>query len=263
MAQMKSVKSVSRPEMLSDAQNIGRAAKSLLRSAKLIIAVAIALSLVGTLAAFAHDGDYLRRHGELLSLSFHDAPLKAVLERLQRDAQITVSVPPSLLDRKVTVNIANTKIDDALETLFKSAALNNFAIVHEPGTKERIRVVLLEDGKGGVGKLQAAAEPSEAGVREGAPFTPEMRVMMTPPPAISNDGGLPDPPTVTSVASANGDLAPGQESIPPFVPAATQPGPPPGAELPHSPPSGIPGVEGQPITPEMRQMLSVPGPSGN
>ena len=247
--------------MLSDAQNTGREATIRPRSAKLGIALAIALSFVATLPAFARANDYLKRSGELLSLNFHDAPLKVVLERLQHDAQITVKVPPSLLDRKVTVNITDTKIDPALETLFKSAALNNFAIVHEPGNKERITVVLVEDGKGGAGKLQAAADPSERGVREGAPFTPEMRVMMTPPPAISNDGGLPDSPTVASVASANGDLAPGQESIPPFVPAATQPGPPPSAELPHSPPSGVPGVEGQPITPEMRQMLSVPGAS--
>jgi hypothetical protein len=248
--------------MLSDAQNTGREATIRLRSAKLGIALAIALSFVATLPAFAHATDYLKRSGESLSLNFHDAPLKVVLERLQRDAQITVSVPPSLLDRKVTINITDTKIDPALETLFKSAALNNFAIVHEPGPKERIRVVLVEDGKGGATVRQAATEPSvETGVREGTPFTPEMRAMMTPPPAVPNDASVPDPNAPVQLVNGNGDMAPGQAPLPPFVPAATQPGPPPGADLPHSPPSGIPGVEGQPITPEVRHMLSVPGAS--
>jgi hypothetical protein len=88
------------------------------------------LALVTTTPFAAGAAGSVVRKGSRLSLNFHDTALKGVLQQLQRDAQITVKVPPSLLDRTVTVKLQNMEIDPALETLFKSASLDNFAIVH-------------------------------------------------------------------------------------------------------------------------------------
>ncbi|MGO9453013.1 MAG: hypothetical protein ACLQDV_18545 [Candidatus Binataceae bacterium] len=224
-----------------------------------MVAVLVVIIALPPVAACA--GDYVVRRGQELSLSFHGAPLKTVLERLQRDAQITVTVPQGLLDRKVSVNLSNVATDAALATLFRSAALNNFAIVHEPGMKAHITVVLLEDGKDRP-TLPAAAEAEVAegaGVSEGAPITPEMRAMLIPPPGAPNDPRLLDPDSTVVVASE--DFAAAQQAIPAFVPAATEPAPPPAADLPHEPMSRVPGVEGEPMTTAMRQRLSIPSVS--
>lgn len=220
-----------------------------------VVLVTLALSPIA-----ARAGDYVVRSGQRLSLNFHEAPLKTVLERLQHDADITVKVPHGLLNRKVTVSLNNIEIDAALATLFRSAALNKFAIVHEPGVKAHVTVVLVEEGKGGPPTLQAAAEPPEAQpVSEGAPITPEMRAMLVPPEGTPNDPRLLD--LDSTVVTASEDFAAAQRAIPAFVPAATEPAPPPAADLPHSPSSRVPGVEGEPITAGMRQSLSVPSAS--
>lgn len=231
-------------------------------TAKLSGAVAVAVLVIVTMLPIAaRAGDYVIRNGQQLSLSFHETPLKLILERLQRDAQITVKVPSSRLDRKVTVNINSVPIDAALATLFKSAALNNFAVVHEPGTKAHITVVIVEEGKGSP-TVKAAADPAEGeGVSEGVPMTAEMRAMLIPPAGGPNDPRLIDPDS--TVVTASGDFSAAQQAIPAFVPAAVEAAPPSAADLPHAPPSGVPGVEGQPITTAMRHMLSVPAASSH
>ena len=223
------------------------------------ITVAV-LVMITMLPVSVRAADFVARHGQRLSLSFHELPLKRVIQRLQLDAQITVKAPPSLLERKVTVSISNMAVDQALATLFKSAALNNFAIVHEAGTKAHITVVLAEDGKS-VASARAA-EPTEGeSVSEGAPITPEMRAALSPPAGSADDPRLLDPDSTEVTAS--GDYAAAKEAVPAFVPAATEPAPPDGADLPHGAGPSAPGVEGAPITNEMRHMLTVPGASGH
>jgi hypothetical protein len=222
------------------------------------------LALVTTTPFAAGAAGSVVRKGSRLSLNFHDTALKGVLQQLQRDAQITVKVPPSLLDRTVTVKLRNMEIDPALETLFKSASLDNFAIVHEPGAHGRITVVLVEAGKGTVAS-PARVLPTEqnAGVSETpSPATEDSENAIKASrgvrwlPAKAASGAAEDDEAPAPIADSGGDFGTsGMQEMP--VPASAVP--PSMINLPPEPGPAVPGApEGAPLTPQMRAAMGFP-----
>ena len=187
------------------------------------------LALVATTPFAAGAAGSVVRNGSRLSLNFHDIALKGVLQQLQRDAQITVKVPPSLLDRTVTVKLQNMEIDPALETLFKSAALDNFAIVHEPGAHGRITVVLVEAGKGTVASPALVLPTAQnAGVSETPPATEDSENAIKASrgvrwlPAKAASGAAQDNQAPAPIADSGGDFGTsGMQEMP--VPASAVP----------------------------------------
>jgi hypothetical protein len=239
-----------------------------------ILPILIALAPMGSAA----DSTVIR-NGSRLSLSFHDTELKVVLQQLQRDAKITVTIPPTLMNRSVTVKVQNMEIDLALETLFKSAALRNFAIVHEPGVQGRIKVVMLEEGKGhSVPSSQASTkEPAvEQPVVEATPPTtapvqnapvqdasdPMSGVRWTGK-APDSDPNAPPPQTIPQLPQFAAEQASG-ESGPQEMAVPASAVPPAMANLPPEPgPQHPGGPEGAPFTPQMRAAMGFPPASGH
>jgi len=216
-----------------------------------------------SLPAVGADPDVVR-NGQRLSLNFHDTALKVVLQQLQRDAKITVNLPPALLNRNVTVKLQNMEIDPALETLFKSAALRNFAIVHEPGAQGHITVVMVEDGKGGVvpppqaSAEESLSEPPSAADSVPATNDPMIGARWAPAKVSDSDPDAPPPETIPQLPQFAAEEAsgpsPAQEMA---IPASGLP--PAMANLPPGPGPKYPGGPvGSPLTPQMRAAMSFP-----
>ena len=212
------------------------------------------------------------RKGQKLSLDFHDTRLKTVLEQLRSDAKISVDIPTRVLDRKVTVKVQDMDVDPALETLFKSASLRSFAIVHEPGSQGHIRVILVEEGKT---KAQPVAKESSSlddePAAEASPRAAEALPRPSPGAADdpargarwlgaqpSDDPNAPPPETIPALPQfaaeeASGPSGPQEMAVPESaVPPAMR-------NLPPEPGPAYPGApEGSPFTPQMRAAMGFP-----
>jgi hypothetical protein len=227
------------------------------------LAIFLVLVTIGPSMGASESG--VVRSGQRLSLNFHDTTLEVVLQQLQRDARITVRIPSVLMDRKVTVKLQNMEIDPALETLFKSASLRNFAVVHEPGAQGHITVIMVEDGKGvAIPPPQASAEESASepaqprGDSIGIANDPMMGARWTSAKISDSDSGAPPQETIPQLPQFAAEEAsgpsPAQEMA---IPASGLP--PAMANLPPEPGPKYPGgPEGSPLTPQMRAAMAFP-----
>lgn len=213
------------------------------------------------------------RHGQRLSLNFRDTTLKGVLQELDRDANISVKIPPALrrqalLDRKVTISLHNVEIGLALQSLFNSISMRNFAIVYQPGAQGRVTVVLAEEGKGGAApSSRESADESPALSPPAAAPAPEADAPATTDtmagarwPSANSDPNAPTPATIPQLPQFADEEASGP-SGPQEMPEPVSGVPPAMRNLPPEPGPAYPGgPEGSPFTPQMRANMGFPPP---
>jgi hypothetical protein len=164
----------------------GRSLKLAKRSASLAILLAFVVSLPTIARA---DGNVIR-NGRRLSVDFHEVPLGRVAELLKRAARITIRLPASLRDRKVTASFRDLEIGAAMEKLLKSASLKSSATVYSPGPQGQVTIVVVEAGVSGAQGKPARETDSPAVpttdpaiAHDGESLTPQMRRMLSPAPA--------------------------------------------------------------------------------
>ena len=167
------------------------------------VSVAVTLLLFVLLPCRALADARVMRHGDRLSVDFHQATLSQMVEALQRDARIVVRLPASLNDRKITVSFQNLEIGAATKKLLMSASLKSSAVVYNPGPGGLVTIIVLEAAKPGSLASQphpafapaaiatAVAAPralatapttDPAVVFDDEPITPEMRRTLTATP---------------------------------------------------------------------------------
>jgi hypothetical protein len=156
-------------------------------TAKLALSVFAGILLIAAFRpAAALADDYVIRKGDRLSADFHSTPLHLIQRLLDRDAHISMRVPDCVRDRTVSVSFHDLKIDSAIDMLLRDASLDSHASVYGPAPEHKITVIVIESSK--IGRV-VAVHSSVSGGRvatppsEGHPLTPDMRRMLSPPPA--------------------------------------------------------------------------------